>query len=235
MKTPVDKNLPLNLSRLGLSKIRSPEDLKILYDSLKTLSLDSCVLNVKPYTVVAKRIPHLALLVETDSDHLFGFSATHSESLFGLGSLPFVHVQKSIQTDLMLGSISPKHKTNPSYLSSGIFNKESIKPYTSHKICKTMGLDNEFEYKKVFNLSLNHLRFSVMDNIINNKINHILLNRSPCVSKKIILDSSIREYVGDRIFEDLFPGVFNDTVDYSDSLIREGLSVYKKINKGDYL
>jgi hypothetical protein len=184
---------------------------------------------------VAKRIPHLALLVETDSDHLFGFSATHSESLFGLGSLPFVHVQKSIQTDLMLGSISPKHKTNPSYLSSGIFNKESINPYTSHKICKTMGLDNEFEYKKVFNLSLNHLRFSVMDNIINNKINHILLNRSPCVSKKIILDSSIREYVGDRIFEDLFPGVFNDTVDYSDSLIREGLSVYKKINKGDYL
>jgi hypothetical protein len=75
----------------------------------------------------------------------------------------------------------------------------------------------------------------VMDNIINDKINHILLNRSPWVTKKIVLDSNIKEYVGDQVFDNLFPEVFNDDIIYKNSFIREGLSVYQKINNGDYL
>ena len=235
MKIPVDKNLPFSLSRLGFSKISSPEDLKTLYDSLKTLSLSSCVLNVKPYTVLARNATHLALLVESDSDHLFGFSATHGETVGGLSSLPFVHVQKAVQKDLIINSLSPKYVSKPSYLSSGIFNRKSILPYESYTISKNMGLDNEFEYKKVFNLSLNHLRFSVIDNIVNHKINHILLNRGPWVTKKIVLGSNIREYIGDQVFDNLFPEVFNDAIIYEDSFVKEGLDVYQKINNGDYL
>ena len=235
MKIPVDKNLPSSLSRLGFSRIRSPDDLKTLYDSLKTLSSSSHILNVKPYTLLARDTTHLVLLVESDRDHLFGFSVTHSETVAGLRTLPFVHVHKTVQTDLILDSLSPKYKSKPSYLTSGVFNKKALLPYESFKISKNMGLDNEFEYKKVFNLSLNYLRFSVMDNIINDKINHILLNRNPWVTKKIVLDSNIREYVGDQVFDNLFPEVFNDDIIYKNSFIREGLSVYQKINNGDYL
>jgi hypothetical protein len=235
MKILADKNLPLTLSRLGLVKLNDPGSIVKVYELFKDLSLNSCLLNVKPYTVIARSLPHLALLIESDDDYLFGFSATHSGSISGIESISFDMVQRALQHDLILENKGPLVLPDRSYLASSIFHKKVIRPFKSLKISESMGLDNEFEYKKIFNLSLNHLRFSVLDNIVNDRLNHILLNPNTRKTQNIILDYKAKDYIGEKVFNDIFPEIFNDNIVYEDSQIKEGLVLYQKIINTDYL
>ena len=74
-----------------------------------------------------------------------------------------------------------------------------------------------------------------MDNIINNKCNHILLNDEASKSKKIILDYDAKKYIGDKAFNVLFPEIFTDDSVFDDLYIREGLTLYVKIINTSYL
>ena len=235
MKNLADSNLPLNLARLGYIHKNNPSDIKSHLALARVLAKTSIDSSIKPFTVSAKKIPHHALLLESDSDYLFGFNTTHTDIIKGVECIPFNHVQKTVQNQFFLENKSPYFIPRSSYLAACFFSKNTVEACRTFQIGHSMGLNRDLEYKKIFNLTLNHLRFSMMDNIINNKCNHILLNDEASKSKKIILDYDAKKYIGDKAFNVLFPEIFTDDSVFDDLYIREGLTLYVKIINTSYL
>jgi len=143
--------------------------------------------------------------------------------------------KKTVQNQFFLENKSPYFIPRSSYLAACFFSKNTVEACRTFQIGHSMGLNRDLEYKKIFNLTLNHLRFSMMDNIINNKCNHILLNDEASKSKKIILDYDAKKYIGDKAFNVLFPEIFTDDSVFDDLYIREGLTLYVKIINTSYL